>query len=630
MKSIQEVGAIDDRLLALLKEKLNTDEQKLFVDSFKMFLRYGNDPTAFVVNFDDVWKWIGFTRKNNAKRLLISKYVNKIDYIEQTSQTEGGFTSDENEVLLPKEQNFLETTTVSKNGRPTVNILLTVQAFKDFCMSADTPEGKRVRNYYLTMENINHQYILQLVHEEKIRLLEETKLNEAKKSELERHNVLKEAHKNQKVVYVMKLKTFENGHHIIKIGQTDNIAERNTALNAKFHVKGSFIDIFPCDDHIKFEKFILKHKKLEPFKYIDAIFSTENETEKVTSTETFLFKSMDEYASIKRFIQENIKGYYGNVDEQIRLNESEMRLLDKKARSDILSKLSLVQDSEAIKQILLNMSENLENSDYIKTVKVYNSIGTQTDDITNTTESIDTEPPVTVQKLVITHQITDGTDVINKTKKTEACGSLVQMYSPDKKLLKVFDGLTETTRQVKGSSLSHLKYSATNKTIYMGHRWFLIDRTDPSPNEERDIGETVSVNERKSGLIAMLNVDKTFVEQVFARQVDACKFLNQKASVICGAVKFGKPCLQHIFMLWTDVSEELQNVYLESVNFVLPEVHSAKGSRIERIDINTGSVVEVHDSITDIQKRFRMSPASLKDAIKNGTAKDGFKWRTLA
>lgn len=60
---------IDDDLLRLMNENLNTEEQ-LFVKSFQMYLHYNDDDKAFVIDFDDVWKWIGFTRKSKAKELL--------------------------------------------------------------------------------------------------------------------------------------------------------------------------------------------------------------------------------------------------------------------------------------------------------------------------------------------------------------------------------------------------------------------------------------------------------------------------------------------------------------------------------------------------------------------------------
>jgi hypothetical protein len=71
---------LDDRLSQLLLENLNTEEQQIFVKSFKAYLEYGNDDTAFVISLDDVWEWVGFSKKDKAKDLLIKHFDENIHY----------------------------------------------------------------------------------------------------------------------------------------------------------------------------------------------------------------------------------------------------------------------------------------------------------------------------------------------------------------------------------------------------------------------------------------------------------------------------------------------------------------------------------------------------------------------
>ena len=59
-------------LITKVKAKFNDPEQQLFVASFYCYLNY-NSNTDFIIEFDNIWKWVGFTRKDNAKR-LIEKY----------------------------------------------------------------------------------------------------------------------------------------------------------------------------------------------------------------------------------------------------------------------------------------------------------------------------------------------------------------------------------------------------------------------------------------------------------------------------------------------------------------------------------------------------------------------------
>ena len=46
-----------------------TNEQQLFASSFYGFLNF-DSKKDFVINFDDVWKWLGYTRKDHAKTVL--------------------------------------------------------------------------------------------------------------------------------------------------------------------------------------------------------------------------------------------------------------------------------------------------------------------------------------------------------------------------------------------------------------------------------------------------------------------------------------------------------------------------------------------------------------------------------
>ncbi len=80
-KNNNPITTIDEHLFILIKEQMNTEEQLQFINSFKMYLKYGNDNTKFIINLDDIWVWIGFSEKGKAKRLLINKFDENIDYI---------------------------------------------------------------------------------------------------------------------------------------------------------------------------------------------------------------------------------------------------------------------------------------------------------------------------------------------------------------------------------------------------------------------------------------------------------------------------------------------------------------------------------------------------------------------
>ena len=85
-----------NKLLTKIKTKFTESEQQLFVASFYGFLKY--DPNNdFVIDLDDVWKWLDFSTKQKSKMLLEAQFVKDTDYKKslyqpgkQSDHTRGG------------------------------------------------------------------------------------------------------------------------------------------------------------------------------------------------------------------------------------------------------------------------------------------------------------------------------------------------------------------------------------------------------------------------------------------------------------------------------------------------------------------------------------------------------------
>jgi hypothetical protein len=119
-----------NELITKIKSKFTNKEQQMFVASFYCFLSYSKND--FVVDLDDIWKWIGFSRKDNAKVALKKNFVEKIDY----------------KIVFLKSQENL------KNGRPIEQILMTVNTFKKFCLKANTKKADEIHDYYIKLEEL--------------------------------------------------------------------------------------------------------------------------------------------------------------------------------------------------------------------------------------------------------------------------------------------------------------------------------------------------------------------------------------------------------------------------------------------------------------------------------------------
>ncbi|HEY9873603.1 MAG TPA: P63C domain-containing protein [Candidatus Obscuribacterales bacterium] len=102
----------------------------------------------FPVDFDDAWRWIGYSTKGNAKAAFENAgLVEGIDF----------------QVFMIFHKN-------SRGGRPTEKIKLTIDACKMFCMAAGTPKGREVRLYFLECE----RELKRLLQEESTRRQENT------------------------------------------------------------------------------------------------------------------------------------------------------------------------------------------------------------------------------------------------------------------------------------------------------------------------------------------------------------------------------------------------------------------------------------------------------------------------
>ena len=57
------------QLLERIKKTFDDNDQQLFIASFYCYLQY-DSKTDFVIDMDDVWKWLGFSRKDPCKRII--------------------------------------------------------------------------------------------------------------------------------------------------------------------------------------------------------------------------------------------------------------------------------------------------------------------------------------------------------------------------------------------------------------------------------------------------------------------------------------------------------------------------------------------------------------------------------
>lgn len=63
----------NNKLIEKIKNNFTEEEQKLYIVSFYSYLNY-DEYADYVIDLDNVWKWLGFSQKVRAKELLIKNF----------------------------------------------------------------------------------------------------------------------------------------------------------------------------------------------------------------------------------------------------------------------------------------------------------------------------------------------------------------------------------------------------------------------------------------------------------------------------------------------------------------------------------------------------------------------------
>ena len=125
-------NAFNNKLLNKIKENFTGFEQQLFVGSFYCYLNYDKN-MDFVVDLDNVWKWLGFASKFTAIRTLETHFKNDLDYKKSASQLGEALSNEEkplnlqvkqDKTALPIHKAVLNETKIKQNGGQNRQIIM--------------------------------------------------------------------------------------------------------------------------------------------------------------------------------------------------------------------------------------------------------------------------------------------------------------------------------------------------------------------------------------------------------------------------------------------------------------------------------------------------------------------------
>lgn len=297
----------ENKLVNKIKTRFTNKEQQLFLSSFYCYLNY-DTKKDFIIDFDTVWKWCGFSRKDPAKRLLEKHFIENTDYkiynnlseitVNKPAPPNGGATLTDDITEMNSKYNNVEliiddlnitdeykklnesnkktlvemcrekkikltgskdeiikrlisNSNQSKNtggaGLNKEKIMLTVHAFKKFCLKSNTEKADEVHEYYINLETILQETIDEQTNELRNQLTNKdneltnikTKLlsKNKKLTSIEEENITlkkkmreRERHRYTEgsSIYIIMNKDIKDK---FKFGETKNINNRLTQLN---------------------------------------------------------------------------------------------------------------------------------------------------------------------------------------------------------------------------------------------------------------------------------------------------------------------------------------------------------------------------------------------------------------
>jgi prophage antirepressor-like protein len=451
------------------------------------------------------------------------------------------------------------------------------------------------------------EYKLKEDHEIEKKLIRSQEQNDAKKKT---HDTLMEFCKSKNVVYVCKLRDEHDGKIVIKIGSTQNIKERFLRIEYNYKMTPLLLNIFECESHTKFEKWIRNHELLKP------LYFKITKQDGVDTRETFLVNE-EQYDNIIKLMQKEVSQFTkedvnklieleekrdSNEEKRRANNESERANIElEKANIELEIKLEEIRTQR--EQIRLQIQKNnqvLEN-----TIKLDEPV---------TDEKEDERDPEIPDNLFV------------KARENTRSPKVYQ-YDPETlEFIQAYDSVIAFVRNFHSSSGGALREAAKHNRVYKGFRWILAERdlTDPPIPEPTVESRTQSIE-----FIAMIDIKKTKILEVFPTQRDAAKSRNLAGfTTISRAIKQGSISSGHYWNFFDKCSEEMKNTYLASNK--LPEPHTKTNSTtVSQIHPVTGEEIKRHKSITEVIKKFQLSRNTLYKVSENGNVHNGFKWKVI-
>lgn len=245
-------GEYQHRFIRKIKDTFTEEQQHLFVSSFYCYLNH-HSTNDFVIDLDNVWQWLGFNAKQNAKLLLDKHFVHDRDYrllIQQHKQK-----------------------TDSRGGHNKQTILLNIRTFKLLCLKAGTQKANEIHEYYIRLEETLQEVLNEETSELRLQLQQtSTQLQQeiqkaaSEKDRLREKTILEQFPDNTECVYYGYIEnTNDKKEKLIKYGQS-NCLRKRVIQHKRTFLDFRLVNAFRVSNKQLIENDIKTHHDLQPFR----------------------------------------------------------------------------------------------------------------------------------------------------------------------------------------------------------------------------------------------------------------------------------------------------------------------------------------------------------------------------
>ena len=223
-----------NKFIQKVQEKFSETQQQLFIGSFYCYLNY--EKNDFVIDLENVWKWLDFSRKDPAKVVLEKHFVKDIDYIVFQQPLEN-----------PK-----------MGGRPKEIILMNINTFKKLCLKSNTKKADEIHDYFIKLEETFQEIVNEESTELKQQLEKKNKIIENNQLFREK-TILEQFPDNKQCVYYGIIDDKSNtGENLIKFGNSNKLNQR-IDQHKKTYTNFRLINAFEVKNKIQIENAIKKN-----------------------------------------------------------------------------------------------------------------------------------------------------------------------------------------------------------------------------------------------------------------------------------------------------------------------------------------------------------------------------------